>query len=234
MNDSEEDTDQKENDNIVSFRKPEKKETSPAPSVNEPMINLPPVTKYCLGIIVGLHVFVTLILNDSVHDWIILQFGFIPARFTQDFFHSPLQGFTPFTHMLLHGSWLHLAMNTVMLLAFGSGVEKWIGGKKMLLIFVISGLCGVGAHFIFNLNSISPVVGASGGLSGLFAVAIIMLHRQNNELVSRYGVWPIVILWVVISIVFGTMGSPDGNGIAWAAHIGGFLGGFAALKILRI
>jgi len=131
-------------------------------------------------------------------------------------------------------SWLHIAMNGVMLLAFGSGLEKWIGTKKMIQIFFICGIFGVVAHFIFNLNSLDPVIGASGGLSGMFAAALIMLHRQNQGLGGKYGMMPIIVLWLGISILFGIMGSPDGNSIAWIAHIGGFLGGFAAVKILKI
>ncbi len=203
---------------------------------SEPLINLPLYTKYLLGLIIGVHLIVTLILNTEQSNWALLNLGFIPGRFTGTAIFEPLTLLTPFSHMLLHGGWLHIAMNSIMLLAFGAGIEKWIGGPKMITFFVLCGLFGLAAHMALNFHSIQPVIGASGGLSGLFAAAIVMLNRQNGGIFSRskYGFWPIILFWVGISIMFGIMGSPDGGDIAWAAHVGGFLGGFVVLKLMKI
>ncbi len=205
---------------------------------NAPMFNIPEGTKYLLFSLIGIHLIVFYLLNEDIQNWIFYHLGFVPLRFTDGSMFEPLQILTPITHMFLHGSWLHLGMNGVMLLAFGSGLEKWVGAKKMFQIFFICGLFGVAAHFIFNLNSLDPVIGASGGLSGMFAAALVMLHRQNDAqggmMGGRYGMMPIIALWIGISILFGIMGSPDGSSIAWIAHIGGFLGGFAAVRFLKI
>lgn len=229
-----------EHDNVVQLKVPRQKKTIKPPSSkpqketieqpSEPLINLPPITKYFLGVMVVIHLIVTLLLNDQQTNWVLIHLGFIPGRFTGTAFFEPLMFITPLTHMFLHGSWLHIAMNGVMLLAFGSGIEKWLGGKNMLILFFISGLFGVVSHFALNHNSIIPVVGASGGLSGLFAAALLMMNKQQGGVQK---IWPFIALWVGISVLFGFIGSPDGGQIAWAAHVGGFLGGFAAMKLLK-
>lgn len=204
-----------------------------------PIFNIPTGTKYLLFLIIIIHLIVFYLLNENLRYWVFYHLGFVPIRFTDGSMFEPLQILTPITHMFLHGSWLHIGMNAVMLLAFGSGLEKWVGAKKMFQIFFICGLFGVATHFIFNLNSLDPVIGASGGLSGMFAAVLVMLHRQNlsqsNKTVGgKFGMMPIIALWVGISVLFGVMGSPDGSSIAWLAHIGGFLGGFAAIRFLKI
>ncbi len=175
---------------------------------------------------------VTFALNFKLTNFVFSQFGFIPANFSGINSFEPIALITPISHMFLHGGWLHIGMNCIMLLAFGSGVERWLGGKAMLIILLFSGVAGAFIHFILNIESVFPVVGASGGLSGLFAAALIMMN-QGGAQTGRYGIWPFIVLWVGISVVLGSMGSPDGNEVAWAAHVGGFLGGFVILKLLR-
>ncbi len=229
------------NDNIVSFKIPRKKQGidngdfKPAP---EPLINMPPYTKYLLGILIGIHLVVTFLLTSDQTQWMFINLGFIPGRFTGAALFEPLSLMTPLTNMFLHGGWLHLGMNSIMLLAFGSGIEKWMGGKKMIAFFISCGLFGVALHFALNFHAITPVIGASGGISGLFAAALVMLNQTRNGMTGRFGLWPIIIIWVAISVIFGFVDTPQigvGKGeIAWAAHVGGFLGGFAVLKLMHI
>lgn len=222
------------NDNVVYLKIPKEQKTPPPlpPTSHdkEPIINLPPYTKYFLALIIGVFLLTNYALSNEHLNWVFIHLGFIPARFTGGLAFEPLALVTPFTHMFIHGGWLHLAMNSIMLLAFGSGIEKWMGGKKMLILFLISGLFGVATHFALNYASIYPVVGASGGLSGLFAAALLMINKQQGGVQK---IWPFVLLWIGISVLFGFMGSPDGGQIAWAAHVGGFLGGFVAMKLIK-
>ena len=194
--------------NVIPLKVPRQKAVKP-PEHNkdrEPLINLPRYTKYMLGTIILIHLGITFLLNDEQRHWVFLHLGLIPGRFTGNALFDPFMFITPLTHMLLHGSWLHIAMNAVMLLAFGSGVEKWIGGPKMIIFFILCGLCGVATHFVLNYDSIYPVIGASGGLSGLFAAALTMMNRQHHGMTGKYGIWPFIILWIGISVVFGLMG----------------------------
>ena len=225
--------------NVVPLKVPRKKaspprQNKPMKEPSEPLLNMPPYTKYMLGALIAIHLVIIFVLNEEQAHWIFIHLGFIPGRFTGSALFEPLALITPFTHMLLHGSWLHIAMNTVMLLAFGSGIERWIGGQKMIALFVACGLVGVATHFALNYSSYQPVIGASGGLSGLFAAALVMLNRRHSNMTGKYGMWPFIALWIGISVIFGFMGSPDGGEIAWAAHVGGFLGGFIVIKLMRL
>ena len=231
------------NDNVVPLKvprkkadkqkaeKPEQRQDKPP---SEPLINMPPFTKWLLLAILAIHLVVTYVLDERTAHLAFIHFGFIPGRFSGAALFEPLALLTPFTHMFFHGSWLHLAMNGIMLLAFGSGVERWLGGKRMVALFIVCGLFGVATHMALNFHSIHPVIGASGGLSGLFAAAVVMINRTQGSAAGKYGIWPFIALWIGISVLFGLMGSPDGGEIAWAAHVGGFLGGFAVLKLMKV
>lgn len=214
-------------------REKEKQEHRKKMRVAEPMINMPPVTKYLIGLILGIHIVLSEILSPETRDVIVSTLGFTPEKFHNGF-PALYTLLSPLTHMLLHGSWMHVTMNLFMLAAFGSGLERWIGSRRMLALFILSGLFGVATHFVLNTTSSFPMIGASGGLSGLFAGALIMLSRGQREMGGRFGILPFALLWIGLSIGFGMLGGPDGSMIAWAAHVGGFLGGFIVLKAMRV
>jgi membrane associated rhomboid family serine protease len=210
----------------------EKERLSPL-NIGEPIINMPIVTKWLLGVLIALYILTGFVLPPETADALIEKFGFIPSHFNSSEF-TLFALLTPVTYIFLHGSLMHISMNGFMLAAFGSGVEKWLGPKRMLLLFIGSGLFGSAAHYILNTNSGYPMIGASGGLSGLFAAAIIMLNRGQREMGGRFGILPFALLWIGLSIGFGMIGIPGGGMVAWAAHVGGFLGGFAILKLMRV
>ncbi len=195
-----------------------------------PMINLPPVTKYLLLVLVGVHLIITLLLSDEARFEIYQNYGFISGYYTGRFDAFGWEPYvTPFTYMLLHGSWLHLVMNSLMLMAFGAGVEKAVGGLRMLVFTVLCGLASILVHFVFSMDSGDPVIGASGAISGLFAAAFMLMQSQQDPQASQ-RLWVFAGVWVAISVAFGIAGGPDGSTIAWQAHIGGFLAGFLLFK----
>lgn len=231
-----------DNDNIVimptlaerdRLRREKEKAVQKTVNTSEPLINMPPVTKSLIGLLLAVHILVAVILPPETADTIIGRFGFTPAKFSggiPDLYTLA----SPLTHMLLHGGWTHIVMNLLMLAAFGSGVERWLGSKHMLVLLAVSGLSGAAFHYLLNTGSAFPMIGASGGISGLFAAAIMMLARGQREMGGRFGILPFALLWIGLSIGFGMLGGPDGSMIAWAAHVGGFIGGLAVLKIMRI
>jgi membrane associated rhomboid family serine protease len=198
----------------------------------EPMFNLPPYTKALLGFFILVHIVITLVLSPEQRYTVYETFGFIPGYYSgmmDAFGWEPYYG--PLCYMFLHGNWFHLAVNGVMLMAFGAAVENWIGGRRMLVLFYLSALAAAAAHYAFNMHSTNPVIGASGGESGLFAAALVMMKSSERfGFGGRGGVWPFVALWVIISILFGLTGSPDGSSVAWQAHLGGFLAGFVLFR----
>ena len=196
-----------------------------------PLLNLPPVTKYMIGIFLAVHILTDVILNDQQQFWAFMHFGFVPGYYTgiMPFSWAALVG--PITFTFLHGSWTHILLNGFMMMAFGTGVERWMGAKRMIAFFMLCNIFAALAQFVFDPQSTAPVIGASGGLSGLFAAILLMMQQQNGlGSGNRHGILPFIILWVVISVVFGVIGGPGGSSIAWAAHIGGFLAGFVIYK----
>lgn len=199
-------------------------------AVHGPMINLPPVTKLMFATIFLVHLITQVFLSYPAQYDVMMHLGFIPAEYTGGMPFSIWSLTSPFTYALLHGSWTHLLLNGLMLLAFGSGMERWIGGKRMVVFFILCSVTSAFVHLLFYPDSDSPVIGASGGLSGMFAAMLLLMRQSGAGMTGRYGIWPFVALWIGISVIFGMMQAPGGGTVAWAAHIGGFLAGFAFLK----
>jgi len=217
--------------NIVDFKKP-KKEPENKPS-HPPMINLPPVTKYLLLAIICIHV-ALMFTNEADKAYVFLNFGFIPSIWTGNNVHGfdVFALISPLTYIFLHGTWMHVVMNGAMLMAFGAGVEKWMGAKKFLIFFILCGIASVIVETIIHPFSTNPVIGASGAESGLFAAILILLQSQGRLPTGKYGIWPFAAMWIGISLVFGLIGGAMmGGQIAWAAHLGGFIAGFGLLKL---
>ncbi len=209
----------------------EKNQPASEPLFNTPLLNLPFVTKTMLVVFLAVHILTDVIFSDQMQYDVFRSFGFVPGYYTGalPFGWEALVG--PLTFTFLHGSWTHILLNGFMMMAFGTGVERWMGGKRLLAFFMLCNLCAALAQFVFDPYSTAPVIGASGGLSGLFAAVLLMMQQQQGlGSGNRYGIWPFIILWIVISVVFGMIGGPGNSSIAWAAHIGGFLAGFVLYR----
>jgi len=219
--------------NIVDFKKAKNKKTPQSPK-HPPLINLPPITKTLLVLMLVIHIVLHWGLNDKDSVYIILNFGFVPSIWTgsSDYSFDAFALISPLSYIFLHGNWMHLIMNAAMLMAFGAGVEQWMGAKKFFLFFIICGVLSVVVETFIHPFSGQPVIGASGALSGLFAAVLILLQSQGRLPTGRYGVWPFAAAWIGISILFGLVGGEMAGGqIAWAAHLGGFIAGFALLRL---
>ena len=230
-----------DDDNIVrmptlaerdKMRRETQKQARKIHNAQNPMINLPPTTKYLLGGIIAIHLAAVVV--PGLDAFLVRHFAFFPAAFAGKMDFGLLTVFTPITHMFLHGGWLHIAMNGFMLAAFGTGVKRWIGPRAMILFFLACGVCGAFAHFAIGPASTIPVVGASGGLSGFFAAALVMMSRQSAGFGmpgANKQLFYAAAIFILISLAFSLMG---GSNIAWAAHIGGFLGGFLMIKLMKL
>lgn len=162
-------------------------------------------------------------------------FGTVPARFP-----SFLAGHTSFevafipllTSMFLHGSWLHIAGNMLFLWIFGDNVEDFFGHFQYLLFYLV---CGIGAgllHVLFNFSSAVPALGASGAISGVMGAYLILYPRARVltlVLIFLVPIPAVVVLgwWFVIQFLQAVnglgLGVRPSGGVAWWAHIGGFL-----------
>lgn len=200
-----------------------------------PFINLskiPVFTRVLVLSFIVVHVSLALLLSeDRIYD-VYTVFGFTPARFTGGTDPLPFEAFiTPLTHLFLHGNMMHLLFNSITALIMGMLFERQFGARMTAFFFFACSLGGALFYFLLNPFSPVPIIGASGGLSGLFSAGLIMIfQRQPNLRHSRWGAWPMLIFWIVFMIGMGSIG---GDMIAWQSHVGGFLTGIALLHLIQ-
>lgn len=173
----------------------------------------------------------------------IYRYAFIPLKFITGL--GSIEAFAPmFTSMFLHGNLFHLISNMWSLWLFGDNVEDHMGPFRFFIFYVLTGLIAGFAHFIFNSTSILPTVGASGAIAGVMGAYFIMFpHSKIITLVPFFPFFirlpaPIFLfLWFISQLRSGIMSGIYGKvlgGVAWWAHIFGFLAGiFLYRKFLR-
>ncbi len=202
----------------------------PGRGTGERAINLPPVLLWLIGINVAVQL-VRELLGDAADGEILHQFGLVPAAYTSGAGPDLLSLLiAPISYQFLHGGWLHLGINMVMLAAFGVPVVRVLGSRRFVLFYLSAGVFAGFVHVFFFSDSIDPVVGASGAISGVFG-AVLMLMRYVGSLPSLL---PVAGVWIALNIFFGLFGGTPGAGgdpVAWTAHIGGFVYGLAAIRL---
>jgi membrane associated rhomboid family serine protease len=180
----------------------------------------------------------------------VMEFGVIPCRLAgncpapHDF---PSATLTIFTSMFLHGGLFHLGGNMLYLSIFGNNVEDALGHGRFLLFYLLSGVTGAVAQTVINPASTLPMIGASGAVSGvlgayllLFPYATVLTLIAFGFLIRLVRVPALIVLgfWIVVQVLNGffTFTAAPGaetGGVAWFAHIGGFLAGMLLLFVLR-
>jgi membrane associated rhomboid family serine protease len=149
---------------------------------------------------------------------------------------------TLFTSMFLHGGWMHLGGNMLYLWIFGDNLEKVMGGLRFLIFYLVCGLAASFAHIFFGSGSTIPAVGASGAISGVLGGYLLLFPRNTVRVLTRGGIAHVPALfvlgfWIVIQMIngIGSMAATSetgGGGIAYMAHIGGFVAGLALVKLM--
>ena len=196
-----------------------------------------PVVTYAL---IALNVLVFFVeLNGG--DAFIQQWAFVPQRFGND----PVgQVPTVFTAMFMHGGWLHLGGNMLYLWIFGDNVEDEFGPFKFLGFYLLCGIAATFAQYFFSMRSNIPNVGASGAIAGVLGAYILMFPQAKvNVLVyNRVVAMPALIvlgLWIGLQFFSGvgsiaaTSETTDKGGVAYMAHVGGFVAGFLLTFLFR-
>lgn len=149
-----------------------------------------------------------------------------------------------FTSMFLHGGLFHVAGNMLYLWIFGNNIEDALGHVKFLLFYLISGVAAAYSHALTAPNSTIPMIGASGAVSGVLGAYLLLYpHARIHTLVIFGFFWQIVRIpalvvlgfWIVLQVISGILGAGtlQHGGVAWFAHIGGFLVGILTIKIWR-
>ena len=147
---------------------------------------------------------------------------------------------TLFTSMFLHGGWMHLGGNMLYLWIFGDNLEKVMGGVRFLIFYLACGVAASLAHIFFGSGSTIPAVGASGAISGVLGGYLLLFPKNTVRVLTRGGVAhvpAIVVLgfWIVIQMIngIGSMAATtETAGVAYMAHIGGFVAGLLLVKLM--
>ena len=188
--------------------------------------------------------FYQLTLNERMAEFA-YAYGVIPFRFVHIFPRDLWELLTPLSAMFLHGGWGHLLGNMLYLYIFGNNVEDMLGHGRFLLFYLTCGVLSFLAQIVFQSNSMVPNVGASGAIAGVLGAYFLLFPRARIlTLVPLFFFFPLVEIpaffflgiWFLLQFLSGaaTIGQVTAltGGVAWWAHIGGFLAGMLLLKLL--
>ena len=206
-----------------------------------------PVINYFIIVLCTFAFLYELQLGGHLEDFL-FTYGLIPARYTKPeiaIHFTLMEQILPFfTSMFLHGGWLHLIGNMWILHIFGDNVEGEIGHLSYLLFYVISGLIAASIQVFFNPSSSIPTIGASGAIAGIMGAYFILYPRARIlTFIPIFFIPYLIVLpayvflgfWFILQFFSGTFSLLGRGhhvaGIAWWAHVGGFIGGIFLLNL---
>ncbi len=149
---------------------------------------------------------------------------------------------TILSSMFLHGGWMHLIGNMLFLWIFGNNVEDSMGHVRFVVFYVICGAVAVFAHALPNSESTIPMIGASGAISGVLGAYLLLYpHARVLVLIPLGFFWPTVRLpamwvlgfWFLLQLISQAFSNPNQPGVAFGAHIGGFVAGLALIPLFK-
>lgn len=149
---------------------------------------------------------------------------------------------TIFTSMFMHGGFMHLAGNMLYLWVFGNNVEDAMGHIKFIVFYFLCGLAAVFGQVMQNPDSTIPMIGASGAISGVLGAYLLIYPKARVLVVIPLGFYPLLLrlpamlvlgVWFAIQIGSSLMSDPEGGGVAWFAHIGGFIAGMVLIWFFK-
>lgn len=193
-----------------------------------------PLVTYVLIAVNVLFFFVELTGGDAF----IMKWAFVPKRFLA----NPAGDFiTLFSSMFMHAGWLHLGGNMLYLWIFGDNVEDRFGHAKFIIFYLLCGLAATFAQLAFSIGSDIPNLGASGAIAGVLGAYILLFPQGKvrvlqGQRVIQVPALIVIGLWIVLQLFSGIgsiAGAAQSGGVAYMAHIGGFVAGFALTFLLR-
>ncbi len=201
-----------------------------------------------INVLVTLYQTYLLLTYGPKAQYFIYSYGVIPLRVSQDLlsfpphFHNP--EITLLTSMFLHGGILHLAGNMLFLWIFGNNVEDAMGHIRFLIFYLLCGLAAAYLQIVISPYSKLPMVGASGAISGVLGAYLLLFPRARVLCLIFLGFfWDLIRVpamlvlgfWIILQLLYGltSLGGPSGGGVAWFAHVGGFIAGMALLIIFK-
>lgn len=171
-------------------------------------------------------------------DWADMAGGFVPARLSGYSLGGALPTWlTPLSATLLHGGLLHLLFNMVMLVFCGRMVEAAIGPAALTILYVVGAYAAAGLQYLANPVDSSPMIGASGAISALFAGYAVLFGRprgfaRHPAIGTAVNILWLAAAWIGVQLLMGIAFADMGMAIATAAHVGGFLAGLVLIRPL--
>ena len=236
---------------VDPFREPPLRRPSP------PAFNVPSVVLAFIAVLVAIHLFRVIVAGPTIQGWMILNLSFIPGCYSDlaEICSVRAPGadlWTPASYTLLHGDGMHIGLNSLWLLAFGTPVARRLGAQRFLVFSIAGSVAGAALFFVINPTLLVPVIGASGAVSAMmggasrfalgrgdrFAVMRAYRHQPLTPItraLSDRTVLVFVIVFFATNLLFsaGLGGALGEGGIAWEAHLGGFAFGFLGLGLFE-
>jgi membrane associated rhomboid family serine protease len=192
-----------------------------------------PIITYALVIVNVLFFLLELLGGEPfIYNW-----ALVPSRFFSNPFREAINLFTA---MFMHAGWMHLGGNMLYLLIFGDNVESRFGHIKFLIFYLISGLAASFAQMLFTPFSDIPILGASGAIAGVLGAYILLFPKRRVRVLFLFRITTlpalvVIGLWFLLQL-FSSIGSiastAQSGGVAYLAHVGGFIAGFIMTLIL--
>lgn len=195
----------------------------------------PVVTYTIIGINVIIFIGELLLDGMGYLDWFYYEFAVIPAQVMEG-----EQLYSLFTSMFMHSGVFHILFNMLYLYIFGNNIEDSMGSRRFLIFYILCGLIATGAHIYTDPESQIPTLGASGAIAGVLGAYMVLYPRERVDALLGYfyiRVPAIVVLltWFILQLFSGilSLGHMGEGGIAFFAHIGGFIAGAILIFIFR-
>ncbi len=206
---------------------------------DNPTKTIPYVT--ILIIAINMFVFILQIMADEDSKNIVYAYGAIPHNIVSLQSSQPIHPvFTIFTAMFMHGGVFHIAGNMLYLWIFGNNIEDRLGHLRYSFFYLFSGIVAAFAHALTNIHSNIPMIGASGAVSGILGAYILLFPLARVHTIIFLGFFvqivkiPALIVigfWAIIQVVNGLISQVTQGGVAWFAHVGGFVAGLFTIKM---
>ncbi len=186
-----------------------------------------------------------LTIGDKANSLFVQSFALVPARLFA--YHGMGAGPVPalvtlFTSMFIHGGFLHIAGNMLYLWIFGNNIEDATGRSRFILFYLLCGVFAAYAHAYMNRDSVIPMIGASGAISGVLGAYLLLYPRARVVTLVFFGFYvrtvqvpamAVLGFWFLLQFLNALITSSSTGGVAWYAHVAGFVAGMLLIGIFK-
>lgn len=208
--------------------------------------DLPPIVTVAVIVICALVFFWQLSLGQE-RQAAVYAFGVVPAVLFNLASLPPALDAIPseatvFTSMFMHGSWMHIIGNMLYLWIFGNNVEDAMGHVRYVVFYLLCGVLAVLGHALPNPDSTTPMIGASGAISGVLGAYLLLYPHARVLVAIPFGfifytlslpAGVVLGFWFVLQILSSAMAAPGSGGVAFGAHVGGFVAGMLLVPLFK-